>query len=76
LVKAFVVPKPGVALDTEELLAQCRQNLAKYKVPSDIELRREIKLSALGKPLRRALREEFGDPCRKNSAGHGSPQDG
>jgi long-chain acyl-CoA synthetase len=59
LVKAFVVPKPGAALAVEELLEHCRQNLAKYKVPSAIELRSELKMSAVGKPLRRALREEL-----------------
>ncbi len=59
LVKAFVVLKPGAAADVEALLSYCRQNLAKYKVPSAIEFRRELKLSAVGKPLRRALREEL-----------------
>ena len=39
LVKAFVVPRDGVTLAEEEILAFCRQNLAKYKVPSAVEIR-------------------------------------
>ena len=59
LVKAFVVPRPGASLTAERLLAYCRENLAKYKVPSTVEFRDELARSAIGKPLRRALREEF-----------------
>lgn len=59
LVKAFVVPRPGVELKEEEILAFCRQNMAKYKVPSEVEIRSGLRHSAVGKPLRRALREEL-----------------
>jgi long-chain acyl-CoA synthetase len=58
-VKAFVVPRDGVELDEAELLAFCRQNLAKFKVPSAVEIRAGLRHSAVGKPLRRALREEL-----------------
>jgi long-chain acyl-CoA synthetase len=60
LVKAFVVPRAGVKLSEEEILAFCRQNMAKYKVPSSVEIRASLRKSAVGKPLRRALREELG----------------
>jgi len=59
-VKAFVVPRAGVHLLEEEVLAFCRENLAKYKVPSLVEIRPELPRSAVGKPLRRLLREEKG----------------
>ncbi len=59
LVKAFVVPRDGVQLEEEEILAFCRQNLAKFKVPSAVEIRDGLRHSAVGKPLRRALREEL-----------------
>jgi long-chain acyl-CoA synthetase len=59
LVKAFVVPRDGVELEEEEVLAFCRQNLAKFKVPSAVEIRAGLRHSAVGKPLRRALREEL-----------------
>jgi long-chain acyl-CoA synthetase len=64
LVKAFVVPHPGVRLTGEELLEFCRRNLAKYKVPAQVEFRTELRRSAVGKPLRRALREEL-DAARR-----------
>ncbi len=67
VVKAFVVLKARSAAAArvasegmeEELLEHCRQNLAKFKVPSEIEFRNSVKLSAVGKPLRRAVREEL-----------------
>jgi len=60
LVKAFVVPRDGVEISEEEILVFCRQNMAKYKVPSAVEIRAGLYHSAVGKPLRRALREELG----------------
>lgn len=59
LVKAFVVPRDGVEVSEEEILVFCRQNMAKYKVPSAVEIRAGLYHSAVGKPLRRALREEL-----------------
>jgi long-chain acyl-CoA synthetase len=59
LVKAFVVPREGVEVDEEEILAFCRLNLAKFKVPCAVEIRAGLRKSAIGKPLRRALREEL-----------------
>ena len=41
-----------------EILAFCRSNLARFKVPSAVEVRTQLPKSAVGKPLRRALREE------------------
>lgn len=58
LVKAFVVPRHKVGLAVEEVLAFCRQNLARFKVPAAVEIRRELPRSAIGKPLRRVLRDE------------------
>ena len=58
LVKAFVVPRPGAQLQQDEVLAFCRENLARFKVPSAVEIRTQLPKSAVGKPLRRALREE------------------
>ncbi len=65
LVRAFVVPRPGVAVGEAEILEHCSQNLAKYKVPSTVEFRPELPKSAIGKPLRRLLREE----CLAGAAG-------
>jgi long-chain acyl-CoA synthetase len=54
-VKAFVVPRPGVTLEKEELLALCRRRLAPYAVPWEIEFREELPKSFVGKVLRRML---------------------
>jgi long-chain acyl-CoA synthetase len=58
VVKAFVVLKPGATATTDELLEFCRANLAKYKVPSVIEMVASLPKSAVGKVLRRELREK------------------
>ncbi len=57
-VKAFVVIKPGAQATTEELQEFCRERLAKFKVPSFIEFTAALPKSAVGKVLRRELREQ------------------
>ena len=57
LVKAFVVLRPGAAASTEELIEHCRTRLVHYKVPSVIEITDTLPKSAIGKTLRRELRE-------------------
>lgn len=56
-VKAFIVLRPGATATAEDVLEFCRANLAKYKVPSVIELTPSLPKSAVGKVLRRELRE-------------------
>jgi long-chain acyl-CoA synthetase len=58
VVKAFVIPKPDVRVSAEELRSHCAANLAEFKRPGEIELRESLPKSAVGKVLRRALREE------------------
>ncbi len=60
-VKAFVMLKPGVPEndDTKELiLAYCRKNIAKYAMPYDIEFRKELPKTLVGKVAYRKLEEE------------------
>ncbi len=57
-VKAFVVPKEKERLSPEEIIAFCQKNMAKYKVPTQIEFRKELPKSHVGKVLRKILREE------------------
>jgi long-chain acyl-CoA synthetase len=60
LVMACVVPKPGMALTLENLVAHCRQSLASYKIPRRVEfLDTELPKSGSGKILKRMLRERF-----------------
>jgi HIP---CoA ligase len=56
--KAFVVPRPGFALSSEDVLAFCRERLANYKVPRRVEFRGELPRNPSGKVLKRVLREE------------------
>ncbi|MFC2046032.1 long-chain fatty acid--CoA ligase [Chloroflexota bacterium] len=54
-VKAFVVLKEGMTGTEEEIIDYCREHLAKYKVPSSVEFRSSLPMSAMGKVLRREL---------------------
>lgn len=57
-VKAYVVLKPGEMATAAELIAFCRERLAPYKVPSQVEFRSELPKSLVGKFLRRVLVDE------------------
>lgn len=57
-VKAFVVLKPGQSATEDDILDFCRKNLAKYKIPTQVEIREFLPKSASGKILRRILRQE------------------
>ena len=60
-VKAFVVPMPGIepteALK-QELLAYCKEHIAKYAMPREIEFRTELPKTLVGKVAYRVLEEE------------------
>ena len=60
-VHAVVVPRPEAGdIDTEELIAFCRERIASYKVPKAIDLRSEpLPKSGPGKVLKRELRAPF-----------------
>jgi len=57
-VKSFVVLKSGLTAAPDELIEFCRKSLAGYKVPAVVEFRETLPRSAVGKILRRELREE------------------
>jgi len=52
---AFVVLAPDAAVTPDELIAFCRKNLARYKVPAAIEIRDELPKTMIGKILRKDL---------------------
>ena len=56
-VKAFIVVKEGQELTEDEVVAYCKENLAAYKVPKLIEFIDELPKSAVGKILRRKLKD-------------------
>lgn len=57
-VKVFVVLKPGEKATDKEIIDFCKQKLAPYKVPKIVEFRESIPKSAVGKILRKILRDE------------------
>jgi long-chain acyl-CoA synthetase len=57
-VKAFVVLKPDAHCTVDELRQHCATSLAEFKQPTQIEIRDSLPKSAVGKVLRRMLREE------------------
>lgn len=56
-VKAFIVARKGETLTEDEVSNYCKKNLAAYKVPKIIEFIDELPKSAVGKILRRKLKE-------------------
>jgi len=56
--KAFIVARPDRRLSETEVVDHCRQRLANYKVPRQVEFRSELPRNPAGKPLKRLLREE------------------
>jgi long-chain acyl-CoA synthetase len=56
-VKAFIVAKEGQQLTEDEVVAYCKENLAAYKVPKIFEFIDELPKSAVGKILRRKLKD-------------------
>ncbi|MBT8229666.1 MAG: AMP-binding protein, partial [Bacteroidia bacterium] len=56
-VKVFVVKKDK-SLTSDELIQFCRENLTGYKVPKEVEFRKELPKTNVGKILRRKLKEE------------------
>lgn len=57
-VKAYVVLKAGETATPEEIIEFCAKDLAKYKVPKQVEFRSELPKTMVGKVLRRVLVEE------------------
>ncbi len=53
--RAFIVRKEGVSLSEEDILAHCRQNLARYKIPRNIRFVDELPHNATGKILKHLL---------------------
>ena len=56
-VKAFIVTKKGENLTEEEVIRYCKEHLAPYKIPKQVEFIDELPKSAVGKILRRKLRD-------------------
>ena len=66
---AFVVIRPGLATDEQELLDHCAAQLAHFKVPSRIETVGALPRTALNKVLRARLRQQLDE--RRPGGPHG-----
>jgi long-chain acyl-CoA synthetase len=56
-VKAFVSLRSGMVATEQELIEYCKSGLAKFKVPSEIEILPGLPKTAVGKILHRELRD-------------------
>jgi long-chain acyl-CoA synthetase len=57
-VKAWIVLKPGETATEEEIRDYCKENMAPFKVPTQVEFRSELPKTTVGKVLRRELVRE------------------
>ncbi|MBN1546499.1 MAG: long-chain fatty acid--CoA ligase [Syntrophaceae bacterium] len=57
-VKVFVVLKEGETATPQDFIDFCKTRLAVYKLPTEIEFRSELPKTAVGKVLRKELRDE------------------
>ena len=63
-VKAFVVASDP-SLTAEEVIKHCRESLAAYKVPRQVEFRDDLPKSPIGKILRKELRPTAGTVAKE-----------
>jgi long-chain acyl-CoA synthetase len=66
-VKLFVVLREGETATQEELIEYAKTKLATYKLPSEIEFRKELPKSTMGKVLRKELKAE--EMAKRKKAG-------
>jgi fatty-acyl-CoA synthase len=57
--KAFVVLKEGMCSSEDEIVAYCRGNLAKYKIPKHVVFLDALPVSDSGKILKKQLRQQY-----------------
>jgi fatty-acyl-CoA synthase len=58
--RAVVVPREGVELDPDEVLASLAGRLAKYKIPKSVVVVDELPRTASGKLLKARVRTRYG----------------
>ncbi len=56
---AFVVLQPGASLDSEQLVEFCRDKIAGYKIPRQLEVVEELPRNPSGKILKKILRQPY-----------------
>lgn len=58
VVTAVIEPRPGMAVDAQDVIQACREALGAVKAPKRV-LVRELPRSSVGKVLKRVLRDEY-----------------
>ena len=61
-VRAIIVAVKGTSTNSEELIEYCHSRLASFKKPESIVFVNELPRNALGKVLKRILREKYSNP--------------
>ncbi len=69
IAKAFVVLKPGHTVSSEELIEHCKDKIARYKLPREVVFVSELPRTAVGKLLRRVLRQTEAQKAQSAPAG-------
>ena len=57
--KAFIVLEAGHELTKQDVVRFCQNKLAKFKIPREVEFREDLPRSAVGKILKRVLKNEI-----------------
>ncbi len=70
---AFVVLKQGMQASPDDIIAHCRSRLASYKKPRFVEFMAALPLTASGKVLKSALRDQAGAMQEAGSKYSASP---
>ena len=58
-VRAYIVVEKGQELTKAEILEYCRDRLSKFKIPKQIHFVEALPKSAMGKVLKRVLKDEL-----------------
>ena len=57
LLAAFIVAKPGMHPNRDDIIAHCRTLASRYKVPDFVEIRESLPVTVTGKLMRRELKQ-------------------
>src|SRR3546814_4100077 len=58
-VKAVIVPKPGMTVDPDDIIAWARERIAAFKAPRSVDVIAALPRNASGKILRKDLRAPY-----------------
>ena len=64
---AFVVLRPGLAAEPDELITHCQHLLAKFKVPRAVFIEASLPRTPIGKIAKPELRERIPSPTPRGT---------